>query len=214
MTLSELPYALTSVDKVNAMLGFTTGASASQDQLIADIIASMTDYIEGYCGGRRFLSTTYTEVMNIERTTYLFLSQRPATAVSSVKYRTGLPSSPAWVDYYSNGYLVYLGAGMIRFFSKFTQFPQAFQVQYTAGYLIDWAAYNDPTQHTLPRDLTLACTELAAKVFNLRNSIGTYQEATEGQSVTYESDRYQSALNDQIKTTLNKYKISRVAVAV
>ena len=69
MTLSELPYALTSVDKVNALLGFTTGANATQDQLIADIIAQMTDFIEGYCGGRRFLATDYTAVLNIERTT-------------------------------------------------------------------------------------------------------------------------------------------------
>jgi hypothetical protein len=209
-----IPYALTDLAHVNALLGFTTGDDTGRDQMISDIIGQMTDFIEGYCGGRRFLSTAYTETINIERSTYLFLSQRPATAIASVKYRTGQPSSPTWVEYYADGYLAYLGSGMIRFFSKFTQFPQAFQVQYTAGYLINWAQYNDPTQHTLPRDLTFACSQFAARTYKLSFSIGVSSESTEGQSIEYQSDRLKSALDDTIINVLRKYTMYRSAVAV
>ncbi len=212
MALTQIPYALASVDKVNQALGVTTGADAVRDQRIADMIAAVTDYIEGYCGGRRFLSTAYTEVQDTRRSSYIFLEHRPVTAITSVKYRTGLPATPTWVDYYGNGYLPYLGSGMIRFFSKFVPFPQAFQVVYTAGYLIDWTNFNDPTKHTLPHDLTQVCIELVCGKENKRLSQGVYQESTEGQSVTYESDRYE--LNDDHKQILNKYKINRVSIAV
>lgn len=212
MTATQLPYALVSLDKVNAMLGLTTGADTTRDQLLADIIASVTDYIEGYCGGRRFLSTSYTETIDARKGNYIFMTHRPVTAVSSVKYRTGLPSTPTWVTYYVDGYLTYLGAGMIRFFSNFIPFPQAFQVAYTAGYLIDWTNFNDPTKHTLPRDLTQVAAELVIGRYNTRLSAGIYQESTEGQSVTYESDKYM--LNNDHKAVLNKYKINRVSVAV
>lgn len=212
MSATIVPYALASVDKLNAQLGFTTGADATRDQLLADMIGAVTDFIEGYCGGRRFLSTAYTEVYDTRNSSYLFLNQRPVTAITSVKYRTGLPSSPTWVDYYANGYLSYLGSGMIRFFSKFVPFPQAFQVVYTAGYLIDFANFNDPTKHTLPHDLTQVAIEMVVAQYNTRMAQGVYQESTEGQSLTYASDKYKLDTNHE--AVLNKYKINRVAVAV
>lgn len=212
MTLVQLPYALTSVDKVNAMLGFTTGGDANRDQLIADLIAATTDFIESYCGGRRFLSTTYTEVLDVRRGNYIFMNQRPIASITSVKYRTGLPSTPTWVTYYVDGYVAYLGSGMIRFFSKFVPFPQAFQVVYVAGYLIDFTNYNDPTKHTLPRDLSQVCAEMTVAKYNTRLAHGVYQETTEGQSVTYESDKYM--LNNNHANVLEAYKINRVSSVV
>ena len=212
MALVELSYALTSVDKVNAMLGFTTGADVTRDQLLADLIAATTDYIESYCGGRRFLQTTYTETLDVRRGNYIFMNQRPVASITSVKYRTGLPSSPTWVTYYVDGYIAYLGSGMIRFFSKFVPFPQAFQVTYTAGYLISWANFMDPTLHTLPRDLSLVCAEITIGKYNTRLAQGILREETEGQKVEYANDKY--LLSNDHKNVLEVYKINRVSSVV
>lgn len=212
MNLVQIPYALTTVDKVNASLGFTTGDDATRDQLIANMIAAQTDYIEGYCGGRRFEATDYTEIVDARPGNYVFGSQRPWNSLTKVEYRTGQPSNPTWVTYYVDGYLPYLGSGMIRFFSKFVPFPQAFRLTYNAGYLIDWTNENDPTLHTLPHDLSQVATELTSILYNQRLAQGIVSETTEGQSVSYGTDRQK--LDNNHDQVLNKYKINRASIAV
>ena len=199
-------YALTTRQKVKDLLGITDNNS---DALIDTLINGATAFIENYCGGRRFAATDYVEIKDTYYSDKLYFNQKPVNSVSAVEYRAGVPSSPTWITYSNNGYLLYLKQGFIRFFTRFQPTPQAMRLTYNAGYLIKWDNETDATQHTLPFDLTQVCTELVSKTLNTRFSQGIYQESTEGQSVTYESDRY--VLNDNHKVVLNQYKINRSA---
>lgn len=198
--------ALTTRQKVKDMLNITDNLS---DSLIDSYINSMTAFIQSYCGGRIFASASYVEIKDTYNSDKLFMNQKPVTTLTVVEYRSGIPSAPVWVTYDANSYLGYLPQGYVRFFTRFKPMPQAFRLTYTAGYLIDWDAETNPSLHTLPSDLTNVATELIGKKMNTRLSQGIYQESTEGQSVTYESDRY--VLNDDHKVILNQYKLNRVA---
>ena len=206
--MATVPYAITTTERVKAQLSLKD-VDVARDTYLDSLVAAVTDSIENYCGGRRFAATDYVEVYDTYVSNKIFLRQRPVNTVTSVEYRAGLPASPTWVTYNANSYLTYLKAGFINFFSKFVAFPQAFRVTYNAGYLIDWAHEYDATKHTLPHDLTTVATELVARKYNQRFSSGIYTESTEGQSITYESDKY--ALQDDHKAVLNGYKLIRVA---
>lgn len=205
--MATVDYALTTRQKVKDFLDLQDD---SKNAIIDMLINGVTSFIENYTGGRRFASTSYVEVKDTYYSSQLFFNQRPVITLTAVEYRSGVPSTPIWNTYNANGYLPYLAAGFIRFFTRFRPTPQAFRLTYTAGYLIDFGNELDPTMHTLPFDLTQVATEIVAKTYNLRLSQGIYQESTEGQSITYESDRYE--LNDDHKIILNGYKLNRVAV--
>lgn len=200
--MAVVPYALTSRDNVKAFVGIT---DTSKDTLIDSLINGATDFIEGYCGGRRFASTSYVEVKDTHNSRFIFLNQRPATAITKVEYRSGVPSAPVWNTYSADSYLTYLNEGYLAFFSMFKPILQAFRVTYTAGYVIDFTGNTG----TLPNDLIQLTNELVATTLNQRGSQGVVQEQTEGQSVQYATDRY--SLDNNHKAVLNKYKITRVA---
>ena len=62
--MSTLAYALTTKEKVKAYLEIT---DASKDTIIETLIDQVTDFIEGYCGGRRFLESTYTQLFDTKQ---------------------------------------------------------------------------------------------------------------------------------------------------
>lgn len=204
--MAVVPYALTTRQKIKDFLNIQ---DVKTDAIIDQLINSATAFIENYCGGRRFMATDYLETKDTYNSNTLFLDQKPVNTVSKIEYRAGLPSSPTWYTFNADSYLTYLKAGYIKFFDRFQSVMQAFRITYNAGYLISWDNEMDATKHTLPFDLTQVCTELVTKTLNTRYSQGIYQEQTEGQSITYESDRYM--LNDNHKAVLNAYKLNRVA---
>lgn len=204
--MATVDYALTTRQKVKDFLNIQDTGS---DPIIDALINSVSSFIERYCGGRRFLATDYVEIKDTYNSANLFFNQRPVNSVTAVEYRTGVPSAPVWMTYNANGYLVYLGEGFIRFFTKFSPMPQAFRLSYNAGYLIDWAHETDAELHTLPMDLTQVATEIVAKTINTRYAQGISQESTEGQSITYEKGR--NELTQSQKTVLDAYKMNRVA---
>lgn len=206
ISMATVAYALTTRQKVKDFLNIQDN---TKDAIIDSLINGVTDFIENYVGGRRFKSTSYVEIKDTGYGSTLFFNQRPVISLSVVEYRTGVPATPIWLTYDANGYLPYLAAGFIRFFSRFRPIAQAFRLSYTAGYLIDFGNELDTTKHTLPFDITQVATEIVSKTFNVRLSQGIYQESTEGQSITYESDRYE--LNDDHKIILNNYKLNRVS---
>lgn len=205
--MANIAGALTTRQKVKDMMNITDNLS---DSLIDSYIRSMTAFVQNYCGGRVFVSTSYVEIKDTHASNKLFLNQRPATLLTTLEYRAGTISAPIWMTYDVNSYYQYLTQGYLQFPAKFQPAPQVFRVSYTAGYLIDFDNEDDTTKHTLPFDLTNVCTELIGKKLNTRLSQGIYTETTEGQSITYESDRYQ--LNDDHKVILNQYKLNRVSV--
>ena len=205
MSVSLVPYALTTVAKVKLALGST---DSSNDDTISMMINNASAFIQSFTG-RKFLSQAYTEVKDTYNSDKIFLNQKPVTAIASVSYRSGLISNPVWNVYDANSYWKYLDAGYLRFTARFKAMPQFFQVVYTAGYLIDFDHETDPTKHTLPFDLTQAATDIVAKKFNTRQAAGIVTETTEGQSITFGSS---SDVSAEQKTILNSYKLIRVAV--
>ena len=203
--MAIVDHALTTRAKVKEYAGIT---GTDQDAVIDSLINAYTAVIEKYCGGRRFKSTTYTEVYDTLRADKVFLNQRPCTAITLVELRGGTISTPTWTTFSADSYMKYLGAGYIQFFGKLSVLLQAFRITYTAGYLIDWTNELTAT-HTLPMDLTLACTELVAKRLTLRKSDGIASESTEGQSITYDSTG--KDISGEIKTVLDSYKYLRVS---
>lgn len=204
MTL--VTYALTTRQKVKDYLGIT---DTSKDTLIDQLINAATVAIESYCGGRRFLSASYSEVRDGGKETYI-LNQYPATAISSVKYNTGTPSTPVWSTYNADDYYKYLPEAKVKFPGKTACIPQYLQFNYTAGYLIDFAN-ETTTSHTLPLDLTQVCTELAAKGANTSTSEGISSQTTEGQTVQFDIGK-SNKWSDAQKNILNKYKAYRYGV--
>lgn len=205
MSVTILPYAITSLAKVKLALGIT---DTSQDDFLTMMINNVTSFIENYCGGRRFLATDYVEVHDTYHSHNIFFNQRPVISVAAIAYRTGVPSTPVWITYDPNVYLLYLAPGYVRFFSKFYPAPQAIRLSYNAGYLIDFVHETDPTMHTLPFDLTNVATDIVTKKFNTKDVQGISSQTTEGQSVTFDA----RDLDDINKTALNSYRINRAAV--
>lgn len=204
-----LPYALTTKAKVKSYLGIAT-ADTSKDDLIIDLINQVTWFIETYCGGRRFMTTTYTNVILDSRGgNYLFLNHFPVTAFTLLEYRSGTVDTPVWVTYATNSYLAYLAEGYLYFYGRLPVIHQGFRVTYTAGYLIDWTNETTAT-HTLPFDLTLVATELAAKQYNYRQAQGIESMSTEGQSITFGSKG--ADMTKAQTTILNSYKTARIGI--
>lgn len=203
--MASVTYAITTTAKVKALLNLTS-TDAARDALIDTLVSAVTDFIEGFCGGRRFKSTDYVETYDTNNSDKVFLKQRPATAITTVEYRAGVPSNPTWMTYNADGYLKYLTEGYVKFFARFIPVPQAIRVTYTAGYLIDFTNELSAT-HTLPFDLTQVATELAATMFNRRYAGGIDREATEGQLIIWSS-----LLTDVQKSILKKYTLFHFAV--
>lgn len=205
--MATLTYALTTKAKVKDYLGITSG-DTSKDALIETMINQVTDFIEGYCGGRRFLRTTYTEDYDTKRTkSKIFLHQFPVSALTSVKYRGGTPSTPVYTDYGVDGYLLYDKEGYIQFLSYLFDSPKGLRIVYTAGYLIDFT--NELTStHTLPFDLTGIATDLVTSKFNTKDSAGIQEMSTEGQSVSFST----RSLTAEQKEILGKYSTHRMSI--
>ncbi len=212
MTASITDSNLTTTAKVKLLLGIT---GSTNDSLIDMLVLQTSNFIQGYCGGRNFLSQNYVEVYDSQPNrgtkggTVIFLNQFPVTAVTYVKYRAGTVDNPNWVTYNTNSYLNYLKPGFIRFYGVLPEISQALQITYTAGYLIDFAHETDLTKHNLPWDLCMLATEMVARKYQIRQAQGIKSMSVEGESVTFmDTDK---PTQDQI-AILKKYKVTRMAI--
>jgi len=205
--MSTLANALTTKEKVKSYLSLS---GSTNDVLIDMLIDQATAFIENYCGGRKFLSQSYTDVVDTKGGDKLFFENYPVTALTSVKYRSGTPSSPIWNVYNVDTYLLYSKAGYVKFFGQLPVSSQGIQLVYTAGYLIDFTQETNPTFHTLPNDLSMACTMFVASLFQNRQAQGISQLRTEGQEVRYKD--LSEELPPSVKTILSQYQTFRYAV--
>lgn len=207
--MAVVAYAITTRTKVKTFLGISGSGS---DTVIDELINAVTDYIEKFCGGRRFLRGTISNEAydTDEGQSKIFLKQLPVASLSAVEYRAGTISSPTWIAYDANGYLLYAGEGYVRFFSRLPKVAQGLRFTYVAGYLIDFNNEGNTTLHTLPYDLSLVATELVAKIHDTRKNMGVQSLATEGQSVTFAS--IAESLTDGMKQILSRYQVNRLMV--
>lgn len=202
--MATVAHALTTKEKVKTYLGIS---GTEKDAVIDQLIGGVTAFIEGYCGGRRFKSTSYVEIKDGGKST-LFLDQHPVTALTAVEYKSGTVSDPVWNTYDENSYEQYLAEGYLKFYGKLPDAPRSMRVTYTAGYLIDFTNEFTGT-HTLPFDLTMVATELAAKAVNNGPSDGIISQSTEGQTVQFDSATIGS-LSRTHRNILDKYKTYRM----
>lgn len=216
MSVSLLSYALTTLAKVKLALGIAS-SDTTYDDVLNTYINEVTGFIEGYCGGRRFARTTYTnEIYDSFKRRTVFLRNFPIASDQTgsgtfvAKYRSGTIMSPTWITYDGNSYLVYLKSGYVKFYAILPEVSQALSFTYEAGYLIDFTAETDTTKHTLPFDLTRVATEIVAKAYNMKAAGGIYEMQTEGQTVKF-SNKAQMVTDDQ-DAILKNYSVLKYAV--
>ena len=204
--MSTLTNALTTKEKVKSYLGISV---ATDDTMIDMLIDQSTSFIESYCGGRKFLSQSYTDIVDTKGGNKLFFYQFPVSTLTSVEYRSGTPSTPIWSIFNVDTYLLYDKAGYVGFFGNLPKLMQAIRLKYTAGYLIDFANEGTAT-HTLPVDLTMACTMLVAHYYTNRQASGMSMVKTEGQEVRFKDTS--DALPSAVKQILGNYQTFRYAI--
>lgn len=192
-------YALTSVADVKANLDITS--TAWDTTVFPLLINAATDWIEKYCGGRRFINpgTDQTEYYEspfapgdpVDRTTkWISLKSWPIVSVTSVSFRTGT-SSYAVQD--TTNYDTYSAEGQIYFRVGVPRGPQSVKVIYQGGY----------TAGQQPSDLQYACIKLVSKQFARRKAEGKTEERSGGNLVSWQAD-----LDEELKNILSAYQRS------
>lgn len=187
-------YALTTVANVKTFLGISV---STYDTLIEDLIDGCTDWIEKYCGGRRFFNdgstavTTYFDGGEVDRLKMrLFLPNFPILAITSVSYRSGTYDSPTWNAYSaSSDYIRKDTTGELYFPGGLPSGVQNIRVVYRGGYT------------TLPDDLIVACTRIVAKVFGKRKAQGVLNESIGGGSLAWNE-----SMDPEVKSILDSYR--------
>ncbi len=210
MTVTLVSYALTTLAKVKLSLGIDS-ATTTYDDVLNTLINGVTDFIENYCGSRRFLSTTYTnEIHDSVRGRSQFFTNFPVTTLTTVEYRSGTPSNPTWNTFNADGYLLYGKEGYVKFYATLPEVMQGLRYTYIAGYLIDFAHETDITKHTLPFDLTMVATDLVCKAYNLKQAQGLESMSTEGQTVVF--GNLAKKLDDNHELILGNYQTLRLNI--
>lgn len=208
MTTKTLAYALTSVDRVKSRLGIET-ANTGFDTLLQSLCNGVTDYLESICD-RHFAEKTYTdEVYSLQKgQNTVYLKSFPVSSVTSLKYRTGLKSTPNWTAYLADEWeLVEDGeTGMIVFVNAYGAIKGVnnIQVSYVAGYKIDWANYGNagdttPT-HTLPADITDLAERMVCRMYNRRDNEGKQSSSFNGANTTWKD-----TMSDDDKELIQRY---------
>ncbi len=186
MAEAAYAHALTTQQRIKDRLAIT---GANFDSLFLRLINAVTDFIEGECGGRRFLETVYTsEVYSVHarKQEYVLLKQSPVSVLTSAQYRAGTPSTPNWTSFIVDEYeLLEDGkSGLVRIYGGVPYGTNAVRFTYTAGYKIDFPNFGTAT-HTLPADLTDLCERLVTKLFKKREAEGKAVENFEGGGATW-----------------------------
>jgi hypothetical protein len=192
-------YALSTLAKVQS---FTGESSSTNVTLLEYLINSATDFIEGYCGNRRFVGDySGTPAALADVTQYydgngkktLQLNRYPVSSITSISYATGDLNSPTWIAYDAKSeYKLKASTGEVYFAAALPFGIQNIKVVLKAGYL----------PSTIPNDIDLACQKLVGRELNQRKSQGVTQESIAGGSINWNEE-----LPKDIKDVLNRYRI-------
>lgn len=124
--------------------------SPENDRKLDNLITNVDEIIKSYCG-IKFVSATYTEELDVEGN-YLFLSQIPATSITTVKYydATGTLQTIASTEYrlYKDEAMVELTSDAIALIADSKYISKQVEVVYVAGYT------------TIPADIKQAAMDL------------------------------------------------------
>lgn len=215
-------FSLTSLSRLKARLGIS---DTSYDTILTQLINEATDAIQGYCG-RRFIESTYENELydgGDGSRASLILMAYPVSSISAIGERSGTVTSPSWrtmsVDEYeavdrqaaiTSVRPAFISmTGIVRFGSRLFYGINNYRVSYVAGYKISWANEGDLTLHNLPLDLTSACEQLCAAMFNMRKNAGVGSESLGAHSVTW-SDMLGSSADSlgtsAVAKTITRYR--------
>ena len=140
------------------------------DDLLKSMSFSVTDFIESQCSGRRF-KTTYTNeiydgsIVGQEATQkkYLITKHAPIETISSIEYLTGSRTSPSWVAFTADDYVLVDKIYIFPF--RLPSGVRNIRITYTAGFLLDLTGdlYDDEV-NTVPFELIDLAERLCVKI--------------------------------------------------
>lgn len=142
--------ALTTVTDLKAFLDITV---STHDDLLEDIINTVSQFIENYCN-RYFISSEREEYYSGDSLKYLSLKAYPITDVDTLKINETEISARTITT--GSGYVIISDRGLLYYSGKFTEGVENIYVKYTGGY------------STLPSDLVTACWDLCGILWTYR----------------------------------------------
>ncbi len=124
--------------------------------------------------------------------------------LTKLEYRAGVPSTPNWTPFIPAQFeLIDNGkAGLVRVYGIMPRiYNNIIRATFVAGYLINFANAGDPTQHTLPADLTRTCENIVVRWYKRREQAGKTSEAFQGTTITFNKD-----IDAEDQTVIGKYQ--------
>lgn len=180
--------ALTTVAACKSQLDIPT-ANTDQDSFIERLINSASQQIDRYCN-RRFVSTSYVEIFDGNRSNQLLLGNMPVTALSELNVDSlrvfGSSTIVAATEYGRTGNIITKNSG------NWGNVRQSIRVSYTAGFT------------EVPADVENACIMLVELYYRMKNDrrIGRESQSKAGEDITF-VDGLPKAVTD----VLDNYKI-------
>ena len=116
---------------------------------------------------------------------YLVTKHAPIETISSIEYLTGSRTSPSWVAFTADDYVL-VDKNYIYFPSGLPSGVRNIRITYTAGFLLDLTGdlYDDEV-NTVPFELIDLAERLCVKLFKKRDKEGRSQETFRESSVTW-----------------------------
>lgn len=175
---------LASLDDFKTYLGISW---TDQDDLLTLLLVSASSTIEWYIW-RNVEADDYTELIDWVAQPSYVLKQYPVNSVTSLEVNEWDLDTAVRTALDADQYDVDTDDWVIRFTSYMQRWFSNYKVVYNAGYA------------TVPQDLQLACMQIAAWMYNTRQSNGISSE-----SVAWDSISYDTEIKDSTFTILNRY---------
>lgn len=184
--------ALCTLDDVKDFLNMS-GAVNADDELIMDLIDSVTDIFEIYCGVKAFKLNTYTEYYDGDYDKYIFPNNTPIVSVLEINDDTD------WIwatdtTMAADTYRIVDSKYIVLKSDNTTNGDQNIKLRYTAGYA------------TIPNDLKQICIEESSRRYKNRMDFDVISKTLDDGTVQYT----EKGLLTTTKDVLNKYNNNTV----
>lgn len=148
----------TSVANVKDDLGIV---GTSKDALILRYIKSASIYIKNKIG-YELQADDYDEYYDVKETPrkkVVYTKHKPINSIDAITVNGGVLGIDDYELYEDHIYIYGVAVG-----------KKQVQIEYNAGYLIDWDNVDDPLLHNLPDDIELATRLLVVEMYNTKSS--------------------------------------------
>jgi hypothetical protein len=175
------------------------------DNVLIRLINWATNYINNECGRpggfvqQIYVNDTYS--IDNPRQSFLLLRNTPVFSLTSLQWRAGTPTNPAWTDFIPDQFelvdprtdpisgQIWYPSGQVRVYGVLPRiYNNMIRATYVAGYPVNWANPEDHNTHWLPGDLTNVCENLVVRRFTRRQLAGKSSDRISDASVTYRNE--------------------------